>query len=73
MEQELQSQVKVSGFEQAMVTYHQLRNQAQSNLLGKRKEEFLNYVQRVCFKDDAPIIPDLYIQEQVVSRHKDLN
>lgn len=72
MEQEIQSQVKVAGFESAMLGYHQLRQQAEGNLLGKRKEEFLNYVQRVCFKNDDPIIPDLYTQEQVVARYKDL-
>lgn len=69
-------QRKVAGFDNAILAYRKIVKEADSGVISKRKEEFVEYVKRVVFKDgDDTVVtpPDLHVQEQVVSRMKDLS
>lgn len=78
MEQDEQTQIiqrKVAGFDKAILTYRKFSKEASRGIVSKRKEEFIAYVQRVVFKngdDHVVTLPSLHVQQQVVSRMRDI-
>lgn len=76
MEQEIQAQRKVAGFDKAIATYRKIVRDANQAVVSKRKEEFAAYVKRVVFNDGNDTVihyPDLHTQQQIVERMKDIN